>query len=202
MATSTNTFWPVTPIVLGGNALIRDASRDEFFAFCQANGEYRFERTSQGDLVIMTPTGGDTGRRNFRLYVPFGIWCDQDGTGIAFDSSTGFWLRNGALRSPDLSWVRRERYEALTSDEQKKYPPIAPDFIAELRSESDRISHLHDKMQEWADNGVRLGWLIDPVEKRVEIYRPGNAPEILEAPAHVSGDPELPGFVLDMAKIW
>jgi Uma2 family endonuclease len=202
MSAPFETTWLTTPIVLGGGPAFPRMSRDEFFAFCQANREYRFERTTEGDLVIMTPTGGETGRRSIRLAAQLLNWSDRDGTGIAFDSSTGFWLPNGAERSPDVSWVRRDRWDALSPDERKKFPPLAPDFVIELRSETDRLAHLQAKMQEYADNGVRLGWLIDPSRRSVEIYRPGRAVEVLDGPASVAGDPELPGFVLDLAPVW
>jgi Uma2 family endonuclease len=202
MSAPLESTWLTTPIVLGGGPVFPRMSRDEFYAFCQENRKYRIERTAEGNLVIMTPTGGETSRRNLELSIQIGTWAKNDGTGIAFDSNVAFWLPNGAERSPDVSWVLRERWEALTADERKKFPPLAPDFVIELRSESDRISHLQAKMQEYADNGVRLGWLIDPSTRRVEIYRPGRPVETLDAPASLSGEPELPGFVLDLTPVW
>lgn len=202
MPVYTEPSWLTTPLVLGGGSGIANMSRDQFFELCQLNRKLRIERTAEGDLVIMTPTGGETGRRNIRLAAQLVNWSDRDGTGIAFDSSTGFWLPNGAERSPDVSWVRRERWEALSADERKKFPPLAPDFVIELRSETDRLSHLRAKMQEYVDNGVRLGWLIDPVERRVEIYRPGRATTVVDAPTQLNADPELPGFTLDLTSIW
>ncbi len=190
------------PLVLGGGPFFATMSRDDFFDLCQTNRPLRIERTADGDLVIMTPTGGETGRRNIRIASQLLEWCDRDGTGIAFDSSTGFWLPNGAARSPDVSWLLRERWEALTPAERKKFPPLAPDFVVELRSEADRPALLRGKMQEYVDNGVRLAWLVDPVAKRVEVYRPGQPPTMLDAPTSVGGDPELSGFTLDLTNIW
>jgi Uma2 family endonuclease len=194
--------WQSTPMVLGGGDFFANMSRDDFFAFCQRNHDKRLERTADGDLVIMTPSGGETGRRNSQLTGQMFVWCERDGTGVAFDSSTGFWLPNGAERSPDAAWILRERWEALSEKDRKKFPPLAPDFVIELRSETDRLNHQQAKMVEYMANGVRLGWLIDPIAQRVEVYRPGQAPQILEAPTQVSGDPELAGFVLDLTKIW
>ena len=126
----------------------------------------------------------------------------MDGTGLAFDSSAGFTLPNGAIRSPDASWVRRERWNALTPDQQEKFAPLCPDFVVELRSRTDRLSDLHDKLQEYIDNGARLGWLIDPIDKRVYVYRPGQPVESLDDPATLSGDPVLTGFVLPVRELW
>jgi len=202
MSAPLETSWLTTPIVLGGGSVFPRMSRDEFYAFCQENSKYRIERTAEGNLVIMTPKGGETGRRNIRLSAQLLNWSDRNGTGIAFDSCTGYWLPNNAERSPDVSWVRRERWEALSADERKKFPPLAPDFVIELRSETDRLSHLQAKMREYADNGVRLGWLIDPSNRRIEVYRPGQAPEVLDGASSIAADPELPGFTLDLSAIW
>jgi Uma2 family endonuclease len=191
-----------SPLILVGGPGIADMTRDQFFSFCQLNPDLRIERTAEGDLVIMTPAGADSGRRNMELSMQLAVWSKRDGTGVAFDSSAGFWLPNGAERSPDASWIRRERWDALTAQQQKKFAPLAPDFVAELRSETDRLAQLRAKMQEYADNGVRLGWLVDPVERRVEVYRPGQPPAVLDNPPAVAADPELPGFTLDLAPIW
>ena len=176
---------------------------DQFFEFCQINRDLRIERTSQGEIIVMPPTGGETGKRNFGLIVQFGIWVKQDGTGIGFDSSTGFKLPNGAERAPDTSWVKKERWEALTPSQRKKFAPLCPDFVIELRSPSDRVKDLQNKMEEYMDNGARLGWLIDPDSRQVYIYRPSGEIEQLDNPTEVKGDESvLPGFVLVMKEIW
>lgn len=169
---------------------------DQFARLCALNPEMRFEYTSTGDLIIMPPTGGDTGHTNANLTTDFTIWARQDGSGLIFDSLTLFVLPTGAKRSPDVSWVHRERWEALTPEEQRGYPPLCPDFVLELRSPTDRLGPLQDKMQEYRDNGARLGWLIDPIERVVYVYRPGEAVERLVAPVEVSGEPVLARFVL------
>jgi Uma2 family endonuclease len=174
----------------------------QFYEFCQANRDLRIERTAAGEVVIMPPAFSDTGSRNFNIAVQFGSWAEQDGTGIGFDSSSGFTLPNGATRSPDVSWVKLERWNALTADQKASFAPLCPDFVIELRSASDRLSSLQDKMQEYMANGASLGMLIDRKNLRVHIYRPNQEPEILDNPETVSGEPELPGFVLRMAKIW
>ena len=174
----------------------------DFFEFCQLNPDLRLERAAGGDLVIMPPTGGKTGRLNFALIAAFSRWVEANGTGVGFDSSTGFSLPNGAQRSPDLSWVRRECWEALSPEEQEVFPPICPDFVVELRSRSDDVNTLQDKMREYIDNGARLGWLIDPYSSTVYVYRPNTDGEYLEAPDELSGEPELPGFRLDMKPFW
>lgn len=148
-------------VVLHFGPVLQRISDDEFFEFCQLNPEWRIELTSEGDLIIMPPTGGLTGQRNFALTRVFGNWVEQDGTGVGFDSSTGFTLPNGAKRSPDLAWVRRERWEALTPAEQAVFPPLCPDFVAELRSRSDSSKALQAKMEEYIENGAQLGWLFD-----------------------------------------
>ena len=176
---------------------------DQFFEFCQINRDLRIERTSQGEIIVMPPTGGETGRRNFGLIVQFGIWVKQDGTGVGFDSSTGFKLPNGAERAPDASWVKKERWEGLTPSQRKKFAPLCPDFVIELRSPSDRVKDLQNKMEEYMDNGARLGWLIDPDSRQVYIYGPSGEIEQLDNPTEVKGDESvLPGFVLVMKEIW
>ncbi|MBI1928352.1 Uma2 family endonuclease [Candidatus Poribacteria bacterium] len=179
-----------------------DMTDNQFFELCQINRDLRLEQTAKGDLIIMPPTGGETGRRNFKLATAFGPWETQDGSGVTFDSSTGFTLPNGAKRSPDVAWMKRSRLATLTPAEKKKFIPLCPDFVLELRSASDRLSDLQDKMQEYIDNGAQLGWLIDPEEKQVYIYRPDSEVECLEHPKTLSGEPVLPGFVLDLQEIW
>jgi Uma2 family endonuclease len=190
------------PLVLHLGPVLKKMSDREFFEFCQLNQNWRFERTREGDLIVMPPTGGETGRRNFILTGLFNAWVEKDGTGIGFDSSTGFALSNGARRSPDLAWVRRSRWEQLTDREKEEFPPLCPDFVVELRSRSDSTEALQSKMQEYIENGAQLGWLIDPLEKKVYIYRPGEEATCLENPETVSGDPVLSGFVLDLRRIW
>lgn len=175
---------------------------EQFFDFCQVNRDLRIERTAKGEIIVMTPAGGETGFRNIRLSSQLDRWAEADGTGVAFDSSTGFTLPSGGDRSPDSAWVLRSRLAALTPEQKEKFLPLCPDFVMELRSPSDRLATVREKMQEFIDNGTRLGFLIDPQLHQVTIYRPGAAPELLNAPATVSGDPELPGFTLDMARIW
>ena len=175
---------------------------DQFFQLCQNNRELRFERNANGELIIMSPAGGETGNRNGRVNQQLFNWTDADGTGIAFDSSTGFKLPNGADRSPDASWIKLERWDALTDEEKRKFPPICPDFVIELLSPSDSLKTTQEKMKEYIDNGVRLGLLINRKSRQVEIYRPGKEVEVLDCPATVSGEDVLKGFVLNLGMIW
>jgi Uma2 family endonuclease len=175
---------------------------EQFYLLCHSNPDIRFEQTAAGELVIMSPTGGISGNRNFSLLGQLWLWTEQDGTGVGFDSSTGFKLANGANRSPDAAWIRRDRWETLTPTQQEKFPPIAPDFVIELRSVSDELAPLQAKMCEYCDNGVRLGWLINPQDRQVEIYRLGQEVEILDAPDALSGEEVLPEFVLRLEQIW
>ncbi|BDI14557.1 hypothetical protein ANSO36C_03590 [Nostoc cf. commune SO-36] len=178
-----------------------DLTDEQFFQMCQKNRDYRFERTASGELLIMPPTGSDTGNRNFDMVVELGIWNKQTKLGKGFDSSSGFTLPNGAERSPDVSWVKIERWNALTPEQQEKFAPICPDFVVELRSRTDSLKELQEKMQEYIENGAQLGWLIDRKNKRVEIYRPGKNVEILDNPVSLSGENVLPGFVLNLQQI-
>lgn len=173
----------------------------EFIDFCAQNPELRIEMTSKGELIVMSPVTGRGGNRNFFLTGRFFAWAEADNTGVGFDSSTCFTLPNGAKRSPDVSWIKRERWEALTPEEQDEFPPICPDFVVELRSKSDRLKPLEEKMEEYLLNGAELGWLIDPLQKRVHIYRPGSPVEILNQPNEVSGEPLLKGFALNLTGI-
>ncbi|MBD1842273.1 Uma2 family endonuclease [Cyanobacteria bacterium FACHB-63] len=175
---------------------------DEFLKFCQQNPELRIESTATGALVVMPPTGGGSGKRNFSLTTQFGIWVEQTQLGEGFDSSTVFKLPNGARRSLDVAWVTSDRWNALTLEEQERFPPIAPDFVIELRSRTDDLEDLEAKMQEYMDNGVRLGWLIDPITKQVKIYHQGQPVETLQNPTTLSGETVLPGFVLDLSRIF
>lgn len=175
---------------------------DEYFQFCQLNPELRIERTSEGDIIVMAPTGGKTGRQNAKLIVALGNWAERDGTGQVFDSSTEFILPNSAGRAPDASWIRNERWNSLSSVEQEQFPPLCPDLVVELRSRTDSLANLKSKMDEYINNGAQLGWLIDPLERKVHVYRPGAFPEVLNDPKEVSGEPLLPGFVLDVQALW
>ncbi|MGH7964648.1 MAG: Uma2 family endonuclease [Candidatus Binatia bacterium] len=177
-------------------------SEEQFVRLCQENPDLRIELTAQGELVIMPPTGLETGPRNSRLTRRVDEWTEADGTGIAFDSSTMFTLPNGAKRSPDVSWVRRERWDTLPEEQRRGFGLLCPDFVVELRSPSDRLADLQEKMQEYLDNGALLGWLIDPLEQRVYVYRPGQPVETLDNPPTLSGDPVLPGFVLHVRELW
>ena len=191
-----------TQFVIHFGPMLKNVSDDDFFEFCGLNRDWRIERTSNGEVILMAPTGGQSGRRNFNLTASFGGWVKADGTGMGFDSSTGFILPNGATRSPDVAWVKLSRWNALTEKEQKKFPPLCPDFVVELRSETDSLPDLLAKMKEYMDNGAELGWLLDPFEKKVYIYRPGAEVECLDNPATVSGDPLLAGFVLNPRELW
>jgi len=178
-----------------------DLTDAQFFQLCQNNRDLRFERTASGQLLIMSPTGGETSNRNFEIVVQLGIWNKKNNLGVGFDSSGGFILPNGAARSPDASWVKRERWEALTQQQRRKFLPLCPDFVVELCSPTDSLKQTQAKMQEYIDNGASLGWLIDAEARRVEIYRPNQDVEILENPATLSGEDVLPGFVLSLQQI-
>lgn len=179
-----------------------DLNEDSFFDFCQLNSHLRIERNSTGELVIMSPAGLETGNRNAKLMQQLANWTDKDGTGIEFDSSAGFVLPNGATRSPDASWVKLSRWNALSDAQKVKFAPLCPDFVVKIRSPSDSLKALQDKMQEYIDNGVSLGWLIDRKNRQFYIYRPNTDEECLANPLTVSSDFVLPGFNLDLAKIW
>ncbi len=191
-----------SPLVLHFGTFVQNMSDEDYYLFCRENPDLHIERTAEGDLIIMAPTGGKTGQRNALLTAKFVLWAESDGTGIVFDSSTEFRLPNGAMRSADVSWVRRERWEVLTDKQQEQFPPLCPDFVLKLRSPTDSLGLLQEKMQEYIDQGAELGWLLDPRTRRVYVYRPNAAVEIMENPATVSGDPTLPGFVLTLADIW
>jgi Uma2 family endonuclease len=180
---------------------ISNLSDDQFFQFCAANPKLRIERTAEGKIIIMSPTGGETGRRNAEINRQLGNWAKQDGTGVVFDSNTEFRLPNGANRSQDASWVLKSRWEAIPEPEREKFPPICPDFVVELLSPSDNLEETKLKMQEYIANGARLGWLIDPKNKRVWAYT-GAGVEVLDQPQAVSGEALLPGFALDLTEIF
>jgi len=190
------------PIVLNFQDVLEKMNDDEFEKFCRHNPDVEIELTKEGELVIMPPTGGQTGIRNFSLIGYFFNWLEKDKSGVGFDSSTVFKLPNGAKRSPDLAWVTNEKWNALSAEERKKFPPLCPDFVVELRSPSDSIKNLQAKMEEYIENGASLGWLIDPLERKIYVYRPDSELEILENPGSVSGEPLLKNFSLKMKKIW
>ncbi|MEC4818404.1 MAG: Uma2 family endonuclease [Scytonema sp. PMC 1069.18] len=178
-------------------------TQEQFVALAAANRDLRLERTAQGELIVNPPTGWETGGYNWSISGELYLWWRNSGEpGKAFDSSTGFILPNGATRSPDVSWVSRERWLALTPQQQGTFANICPDFVVELRSSSDSLKLLQAKMKEYIDNGARLGWLIDPIQRRVEIYRPGLEVEVLENPMELSGEAVLPGFVLNLRRVW
>ena len=181
---------------------VMELTDERLYVLCQANRELRFERTAQGELLLMAPTAGETGRRNAKLTQHLANWADSDGSGLVFDSSTGFVLPNGAMCSPDAAWLRRSRWEGLRPDRKQTFIPLCPDFVIELRSGTDSLQALQDKLQEYIQNGALLGWLIDPPYRRVYVYRPSASVECLEKANSISGDPELPGFVLDLSQVW
>ncbi|HLO88855.1 MAG TPA: Uma2 family endonuclease [Nostocaceae cyanobacterium] len=177
-------------------------SHDEFVHLALANRDLQLERTAAGELIIMPPTGSGTGKRNFDIAGQLWLWNRQTKLGEAFDSSSGFHLPNGSDRSPDAAWVKKEKWNALTVEEQETFAPICPDFVLELRSKSDSLEKLQAKMREYIENGAALGWLIDRQNKKVEIYRPNREVEILDHPLTLSGEDVLPGFVLDLTEVW
>jgi Uma2 family endonuclease len=172
-----------------------------FWKLCRANPDLRLERTAKGELVVMPPAGPDSSRRNMSLGAQLWNWNQRTGLGVAFDSSAGFTLPNTAIRGPDATWMTRERWDALTEDERRRFSHVCPDFVVELRSRSDGPKNLRKKMREYLAQGVRLGWLIDPETGEVEIYRPDQPVEVLKAPTTLSGEDVLPGFVLDLNGI-
>ncbi|MBW4552115.1 MAG: Uma2 family endonuclease [Aphanocapsa sp. GSE-SYN-MK-11-07L] len=181
---------------------ITTLTHEQFDRLCAANPDIKFERTPSGELVIMSPTGGETGRENAKLISRFVVWNEQTNLGEVFDSSTCFRLPGGGDRSPDIAWVEKSRWEALTPDQQRKFPPLCPDFVVELLSPSDNLHTTRLKMQEYLVSGIHLGWLINPQDKQVEIYRPGQPVEILQAPATLSGESVLPGLTLNLEWLW
>lgn len=189
------------PIVVHLAPAIKMSDR-EFFKFCQQNSELRIERTAEGVIEIMPPVVGGGSSRNAQLTSQLTNWSNQNNIGVAFDATGGFKLPNGATRSPDAAWVLKSRLAQLPADVENSFIPLCPDFVVELRSPSDALSTLQDKLKEYIANGSRLGWLIDPRSQQVWVYRPGKPVETLISPTTVAGDPELPGFTLDLARIW
>lgn len=179
-----------------------ELDQGQFAALARQNPELRLERTAEGDVLLMAPTGGETGRRNAGVTAQLWMWAMSGGSGVAFDSSTGFILPNGAIRSPDAAWVRGERLRPLSAEQRERFLPLCPDFVIELRSPSDALSATRAKLAEYLANGARLGWLLDLPGRRVEVYRPDIPVTALDAPQALSADPELPGFQLNLAPIW
>jgi len=191
----------IAPVVLRTRPAL-ELTDDQFFDFCQLNDDLRMERTAEGDILIMSPVGAEGSAGNSELNMQLRVWAKKDRRGVAFDSSCGFHLPNGATRSPDAAWVSRRQLAGFSSEEKRKFLPLCPDFVIELRSPSDRLSDQKTKIEEYRENGALLGWLIDPIERQVYVYRPGRSVEELDKPGSISADPELPGFVLDLAEIW
>jgi Uma2 family endonuclease len=177
-------------------------SEDQFYRICRQNPDLKFERSPNGELIIMSPTGGETGRKNAELIADFIFWNRQTNLGVVFDSSTCFRLSGGGDRSPDVAWVRQDRWNTLTPAERAKFPPICPDFVLELLSPSDHLGTTQAKMREYLDCGAQLGWLFNPEAQQVEIYRQNQPVEIIFAPSELSGEGVLPGFTLNLAWLW
>ncbi len=178
------------------------SSDDAFLAQCLANPELRLERSAQGEVLIMPPEGGESGYRGQTVGALLYNWALADGNGLAFGSSTGFRLPDGSIRSPDAAWVRRDRLAMLSAEEKRGFLPLAPDFVIEIRSPTDRLPDLEAKMAAYAAVGVPLGWLIDPESRRVQVYRPQQPPVVMTDIEQIAADPELPGFVLNLIKLW
>ena len=175
---------------------------DELLRFCAANDDLRIERNKDGELIVMTPAGGETGDKNSDIIADLKIWTRQDGRGRSFDSNTGFNLPDGSMRSPDAAWIELSRWNRLSREDRQRFVPLAPDFVIELRSPSDSIAELKAKMEQWIANGAQLAWLIDPLEQEVSVYRPGESPEVHHHPTTVQGDGLVAGFELVMTRIW
>jgi Uma2 family endonuclease len=190
------------PLLIDIHSITLRVTHEEFEKLCQDNPERSFELTATGELIVMAPVGGESGNSESELCADLVFWNRQTRLGKTFSSSTIFVLPNGAQRSPDAAWVELSRWEALTPEQRTKFPPLAPDFVIELRSATDRLPPLQEKMEEYRSNGVRLGLLINPKNKQVEIYRPGQEPEILASPTSIDCGEVMPGFILSMSEIW
>ena len=198
--TSESSITPAFQLRLNFAAI--EMSENQFLQLCADNGDFRMELTARKELIVMPPTWSTTGWRNSKLNQQLANWSDADGSGMVFDSNAGFTLPDGAVRSPDAAWVALTRWTAMSEGEQRGFANICPDFVIELRSPSDRIVELQEKMAEYMGNGTRLGWLIDTDNRRVDIYRAGEEVEVLHGPDAVSGESVLTGFVLDLTRIW
>jgi Uma2 family endonuclease len=191
----------MTALTLNLNSVIK-LTAHQFYQLCQENPDLKLERNAEGELVITPPTGGETGKTNSAINAQIWFWNDKTKGGEVFDSSTGFSLPNGADRSPDVSWVEKSRWDALTKKQKEKFIPLCPDFVIEILSPNDSLKKTQNKMQEYIENGCRLGWLINRKQQEVEIYRPGQDVEVLKLPQTISGEVVLPGFVLNLHQIW
>ena len=191
----------ILPIVLRLSPLI-ELTDEQFAEFCGLNRDLHIERTAAGELEIMAPAFSETGNRHSKIIAQLETWNSIDSSGMVFDSPAGFTLPNGAIREPDASWISMSRLEALTPEQRSGFYNVCPDFVVELRSDTDRLTALQSKMQEYMDNGARLGWLIDPSQLRVYIYQPGQRTQTLDNPQSISADPVLPGFTLHLAEVW
>lgn len=200
MATAFETV-ETAPLVVFMPSAIVEMDDEQFFEFCQINRDLRIERTAEGNILVMAPAGSEASRQNAELVIQLGVWAKREGRGV-YDSSAGFRLPNGATRSPDASWILKARLKRFSRKVRQKFLPLCPDFVIELKSSTDRLSDLKAKLQEYVDNGARLGWLINPERRQVFVYRPRSPVEILDKPHSIAGDPELPGFVLDLREIW
>ncbi|MBI3694416.1 MAG: Uma2 family endonuclease [Acidobacteria bacterium] len=187
------------PVLIRADRRMTD---DEYYDFCQANPDLRIERSAEGEILIMAPTGGETSDRNIDLSAQLHTWARRDGRGKVFDSNVEFVLPSSAARSPDASWVERSRWDLLTREQKRKFPPLCPDFVVELTSPSDRLDQVQAKMREWMENGVQLGWLLDADHRTAYIYRPNRKPEKLLDPRRLVGEGPVGGFVLELAYIW
>ena len=182
--------------------IVAKINDEQFSQLCRDNPELKLERNQKGEIIVMSPTGGETGKKNADLIIDFGIWNRRKKIGQIFDSSTCFQFPDGSNRSPDVAYIKQERWEKLIPEERETFPPIAPDFVLELMSKTDSLKRLQEKMQEYRDNGVKLGWLINPMKNQVEIYRQGQEKEVLDEPKTLSGEDILPEFILDLSTIW
>lgn len=191
----------MTALTLNLNSIIK-LTREQFYQLCEENPDLQLERNAQGELIVMLPTGGETGRSNVNLILQLASWNEQNQLGEVFDSSTGFTLPNGADRSPDVSWIKKSRWDNLTKEQREKFIPLCPDFTIEIMSPSDNLKKVQAKMHEYISNGCRLGWLINRKQQEVEIYRLEQDVEILKSPQTISGASVLPGFILSFKKIW
>jgi Uma2 family endonuclease len=190
------------PLLLDVQSITLHITPEEFGQLCQDNPDRSFELTATGELIVMAPVGGESGNSELELGIDLGNWNRQTKLGKIFSSSTIFVLPNGAQRSPDAAWVELSRWEALTPEQRIKFPPLAPDFVIELRSATDRLPPLREKMEEYKANGVRLGWLINPKDRQVEIYRQGQDVEVMQSPTILSGENVLPGLTIDLGSIF